>query len=140
MATKELLAILIFAFTYILISGRRLKILPLNRPAAALLGAVLMVAAKVITPEHAYRAVDCDTEIGGPASHVRRMGARNHCFRGSATGVHASSAEQLAFHDRDLLPGAGQTFCEKRSGLPRANDDCVKTPCHRLSTHQLKAR
>ncbi|MCX6893571.1 MAG: hypothetical protein NTX51_18935 [Verrucomicrobia bacterium] len=32
---KELLAIAIFSFTYLLISGRRLKILPLNRPAAA---------------------------------------------------------------------------------------------------------
>src|SRR5580765_2660119 len=41
---KELCAIAIFCFTYLLISGRRLKILPLNRPAAALLGCVLMVA------------------------------------------------------------------------------------------------
>jgi hypothetical protein len=42
--TQELLAILIFAFTYLLISGRRLKILPLNRPAAALVATMLMVA------------------------------------------------------------------------------------------------
>ena len=41
MKTREILAIAIFAFTYVLISGRRLKILPLNRPAAALLGMVL---------------------------------------------------------------------------------------------------
>ncbi|MBI2950312.1 MAG: anion transporter [Verrucomicrobia bacterium] len=60
---KEILAILIFAFTYALISGRRLKILPLNRPAAALLGAVLMVAAGVLTPEQVYRAVDYDTLV-----------------------------------------------------------------------------
>ena len=40
---KEILAIAIFAITYLLISGRRLKILPLNRPAAALLGTVLLV-------------------------------------------------------------------------------------------------
>jgi Na+/H+ antiporter NhaD/arsenite permease-like protein len=60
---RELLAVIIFGFTYILISGRRLKILPLNRPAAALLGAVLMVGAGVITPEHAYRAVDYDTLV-----------------------------------------------------------------------------
>ena len=33
--TKELLAVAIFCVTYLLISGRRLKILPLNRPAAA---------------------------------------------------------------------------------------------------------
>lgn len=61
--TKELLAIAIFAFTYLLISGRRLKVLPLNRPAAALLGAVLMVACGVMTPEHVYRAVDYDTLV-----------------------------------------------------------------------------
>ncbi|MBM3841218.1 MAG: anion transporter [Verrucomicrobia bacterium] len=60
---KEILAILIFGFTYVLISGRRLKILPLNRPAAALLGSVLMVAAGVMTPEQAYRAVDYDTLV-----------------------------------------------------------------------------
>ncbi len=56
---REWLAIAIFAFTYLLISGRRLKILPLNRPAAA----VLMVAVGVITPEQAYRAVDYDTLV-----------------------------------------------------------------------------
>ena len=38
---KEIVAIAVFALTYILISGRRLKILPLNCPAAALLGMVL---------------------------------------------------------------------------------------------------
>jgi len=54
-------AALIFAVTYALISGRRLKMLPLNRPASALLGAVLMVAFGVLTPEQAYRAVNYDT-------------------------------------------------------------------------------
>ena len=48
---QEILAIAIFSFTYVLISGRRLKILPLNRPAAAVLGAVLMVVTGVLTPE-----------------------------------------------------------------------------------------
>jgi Na+/H+ antiporter NhaD/arsenite permease-like protein len=61
--TQELLAILIFALTYLLISGRRLKMLPLNRPAAALLGTVLMVATGVMTPEEAYRAVDYNTLV-----------------------------------------------------------------------------
>ena len=42
--TREILAVIIFCATYALIGGRRLKILPLNRPAAALLGSVLMVA------------------------------------------------------------------------------------------------
>lgn len=60
---REILAIAIFVFTYLLISGRRLKVLPLNRPAAALLGAVLMVVTGILTPQEAYRAVDYDTLI-----------------------------------------------------------------------------
>ncbi len=63
MKSKEILAIAIFCLTYLLISGRRLQILPLNRPAAALLGAVLMVACGIMTPEGAYRAVDYDTLV-----------------------------------------------------------------------------
>ena len=63
MNQKEILAIAIFCVTYLLISGRRLKILPLNRPAAALLGTVLMVACGVMTPEQAYRAVDYNTIV-----------------------------------------------------------------------------
>jgi Na+/H+ antiporter NhaD/arsenite permease-like protein len=59
----EFKSIAIFALTYLLISGRRLKILPLNRPAAALLGAVLMVACGVMTPEQAYAAVDYNTLV-----------------------------------------------------------------------------
>ena len=60
---KEILAIGIFCVTYLLISGRRLKILPLNRPAAALLGTVLMVACGIMTPDQAYRAVDYNTLV-----------------------------------------------------------------------------
>jgi Na+/H+ antiporter NhaD/arsenite permease-like protein len=60
---QEIIAIAIFCFTYLLISGRRLKVLPLNRPAAALLGAVLMVACGVMTPERVYRSVDYDTLV-----------------------------------------------------------------------------
>jgi Na+/H+ antiporter NhaD/arsenite permease-like protein len=60
---RELVAIAIFCCTYLLISGRRLKILPLNRPAAALLGCVMMVGSGVITPEQAYRAVDYNTLV-----------------------------------------------------------------------------
>src|SRR5580765_2572683 len=59
----ELVAIAIFVVTYLLISGRRLKVLPLNRPAAALLGAVLMVACGVMTPERVYGSVDYDTLV-----------------------------------------------------------------------------
>ena len=63
MSRREIVALAIFAVTYLLISGRRLKVLPLNRPAAALLGTVLMVALGVMTPEQAYRAVDYDTLV-----------------------------------------------------------------------------
>src|SRR5437879_8272783 len=58
-----MVATAIFGITYVLISGRQMKILPLNRPAAALLGAVLMVATGVMTPDRAYRAVDYDTIV-----------------------------------------------------------------------------
>jgi len=60
---KEILAIVIFSVTYLLISGRRLKVLPLNRPAAALLGCVLMVACGIMTPRQAYDSVDFDTLV-----------------------------------------------------------------------------
>jgi len=60
---RELAASAIFVITYVLISGRQLKILPLNRPAAALLGAVLMIATGVMTPERAYRAINYDTLV-----------------------------------------------------------------------------
>ena len=60
---RELVAGAIFVITYVLISGRQLKILPLNRPAAALLGAVLMIATGVLTPERAYRAINYDTLV-----------------------------------------------------------------------------
>ena len=60
---EEIVATVIFAITYVLISGRQLKLLPSNRPAAALLGAVLMVSIGVMTPERAYRAVNYDTLV-----------------------------------------------------------------------------
>ena len=60
---REWIAVVIFVFVYLLISGRRLKVLPLNRPAAALLGTVLMVVCGVLTPEQVYRAVDYDTLV-----------------------------------------------------------------------------
>ena len=60
---KEIVAAVIFGIMYVLISGRQLKILPLNRPAAALLGAVLMVSTGVMTPARAYRAVNYDTLV-----------------------------------------------------------------------------
>lgn len=54
-------AIVIFAITYVLVSARRVGRLGLDRPAAALLGAVACVAFGVLTPEAAIAAVDSTT-------------------------------------------------------------------------------
>ena len=51
----------IFLISFIMISVRRMNILPIGRPSAAMLGAVLMVVAGVVTPEEAYRLVNWDT-------------------------------------------------------------------------------
>jgi Na+/H+ antiporter NhaD/arsenite permease-like protein len=55
------LAALIFAATYVTISLRRIRVVNLNRPAAALCGAVLMVVTGVLSLEDAYRAINHDT-------------------------------------------------------------------------------
>jgi Na+/H+ antiporter NhaD/arsenite permease-like protein len=53
--------IVIFAVTYLLISVSRLRWLGLDRPAAALLGAVLCVVAQALTPAQALAAIDGST-------------------------------------------------------------------------------
>lgn len=53
----------VFLVTYALIAARRLALLPIGRPAGALLGAVLMVALGVLTPERALEAVDGATIV-----------------------------------------------------------------------------
>ena len=58
-----MLAFGIFACTYLLMSKPHWRIVQLDRPTAGLLGAVLMVAAGVLTPEQAYRAVDWNTIV-----------------------------------------------------------------------------
>jgi Na+/H+ antiporter NhaD/arsenite permease-like protein len=55
------LAIAIFAVTYLLIAGRRLSWLPIDRPAGALLGAVAMVVFGVLAPHEATAAVNGET-------------------------------------------------------------------------------
>lgn len=54
-------AVAIFAGTYVLVSTRRLRWLPLGRPASALLGAALMVLVAGLPPEEALAAVDLGT-------------------------------------------------------------------------------
>ncbi|MGC4063209.1 MAG: SLC13 family permease [Polyangiaceae bacterium] len=57
----NLIGIVVFALTYVLISLRRLSWLGFDRPAGALLGATLCVVFRVLTPEAATRAVDGNT-------------------------------------------------------------------------------
>jgi Na+/H+ antiporter NhaD/arsenite permease-like protein len=54
---------LIFLITYLLIAGRRLTIMPLDRPAGALVGAVACVALRVLTPREALAAINGETLV-----------------------------------------------------------------------------
>jgi Na+/H+ antiporter NhaD/arsenite permease-like protein len=54
-------ALVVFALTYVAIAAGRVPFLSLDRPAAALLGAVLMVAVGVLRPADAGAAVNGDT-------------------------------------------------------------------------------
>ncbi|WP_242361641.1 SLC13 family permease [Anaeromyxobacter sp. SG17] len=54
-------AVAVFSVTYVAVAAGRLPFLSLDRPAAALLGAVLMVASGVLTPGEAGGAVNGDT-------------------------------------------------------------------------------
>lgn len=54
-------AVAIFVFSYGLITSRRLRLLPIGRPAGALLGATLMVAFGVLSPQESYEAIDHNT-------------------------------------------------------------------------------
>jgi Na+/H+ antiporter NhaD/arsenite permease-like protein len=53
-----MIGVVIFAVTYVLVSAGRVRWLPLDRPSAAVIGAVLCVAAGVLTPAEALHAVD----------------------------------------------------------------------------------
>lgn len=54
-------ALIVFALTYIVISGQRIPGLRLDRPSAALCGAVMMVLTGTLTQEEAWAAVDLNT-------------------------------------------------------------------------------
>lgn len=56
-------AAIIFGVTYVLVAGRRLQWLPIDRPAGALVGAVLVVLAGVLGPREAIAAIDLPTLI-----------------------------------------------------------------------------
>jgi len=55
--------ILVFAITYVLVAGRRLRVLPIDRPSGALIGAVLAVALGAVTPDEASHVIDKSTLV-----------------------------------------------------------------------------
>jgi Na+/H+ antiporter NhaD/arsenite permease-like protein len=55
--------VLVFAVTYVLVASRSLRFIKVDRPAGALIGAVLAVALGALTPEEASRAVDHTTIV-----------------------------------------------------------------------------
>jgi Na+/H+ antiporter NhaD/arsenite permease-like protein len=60
---REVLGCVVFAVTYVLVAGRRLRWIAVDRPAGALVGAVLAVAVGAITPDEAARAIDHSTLV-----------------------------------------------------------------------------
>lgn len=54
-------AVVVCVVTYALVIARRVRWLPIGRPAGALVGAVLCVVMRVLTPEQAFRAIDHGT-------------------------------------------------------------------------------
>ena len=57
------IAAVVFGFTYLLLSFQNLPGIFIRRPAAALIGAVAMVAGGVVSLDRAYRLVDLDTIV-----------------------------------------------------------------------------
>ncbi len=66
---------IVFALTYVLIASRRLSLLPIGRPAGALLGAVLMVFIGALNPKETYDAVDYDTIVLLTGPHLGELGS-----------------------------------------------------------------
>jgi Na+/H+ antiporter NhaD/arsenite permease-like protein len=59
--SNEVASLIVFAVSYALISARQLKFLRLNRPAASVVGAVLMVVATDLTLDEAFLVVNWHT-------------------------------------------------------------------------------
>lgn len=56
-----MIALAIFAATFVLIAGREIPFLPIGRPGATLCGAAAMVAFGVLSPSQALAAIDLET-------------------------------------------------------------------------------
>ena len=121
--SKELVAIAIFAATYLLISGRQFRFLPLNRPAAALLGAVLMVACGIMTPEQAYRSVAYDTLV--LLLGMMLIQKTDH-ISDAFVIVHSSSLSLARSRAHPLLAAILQIFDESASARLTHPDDTPK--------------
>ncbi len=63
MTPLALKALVIFGLSYVLISVRQIRWLPLGRPSSAMVGATLMVMCGVVSPQQAYACVDGNTIV-----------------------------------------------------------------------------
>ena len=63
MTARALASTAVFIATYFLLAAPRTRIMPIGRPAAALVGAVLMVLVGALTPSEAYAAIDGNTLV-----------------------------------------------------------------------------
>lgn len=61
MTAEMIPAVLIFLMTYVLISGRKLNLIRIGRPAGVMLGTVLMIVAGVIAPARVPQLINWDT-------------------------------------------------------------------------------
>ncbi len=98
-------ALAIFLGTYVLISLRRLAHIPIERPAVALLGASLMILARVLTPQEALAAIDLNTLL-------LLIGMMLVVVVLEATGLFARAALYVVEHSKtqtQLLVGLGIT-------------------------------
>ena len=79
----DAIAVAVFVVSYALIATRRLSLLPIGRPAGALLGAVAMVLLGVLSPPEALAAIDGATIVllfgmMALAAYLERSGAFAH--------------------------------------------------------------
>ena len=67
------MVVAIFTLTYLLISGRRLKVLPLNQPPAALLGVANIIVVESARDQHGGRLLGL-CEVWHPDHFLRQFG------------------------------------------------------------------
>src|SRR5262249_22101458 len=70
--------------------------------------------------------LDHHTILGGASCNPGGIGARYQGLGRGAAGIDASAADEMAFDDSHLHPGAGQPERHRWSGLAGADDDRVE--------------